>query len=287
MVSFSIFAQSGKQKLAFIPYTDSHSDEYKYRKMAYDYLYEAAIRIFINTQRFDVLDRSKFDILKIEKNVVKGDDFINSEIVAQGKALAADVLAVAKVTALTVDESENKKGWTIFFTVEFKQIDVETSRALNAMQLKGELQDEILTIGGKTLENPIKAKSPEQAVSMVVSKMESDLNEWIHDKFPVRMIVLDRRDDEKILIAQGGKNIGLTVKNKMCIRRLHKLKTGEPIADTIAELKFTKADGVGEFATKFEPKSKKDWEKIVQELSKYPDEIFIMECINNGSSKLW
>lgn len=277
-------AQSSKQKLGFIPYSDPAADKYGYRQMAYDNLYEAATRIFINTQRFDVLDRSKFDILKLEKNFTKGDDFINSEIVTQGKSLAAEVLAVAKVTALSVTQSEDKKGWAAFFTVEFKQIDVESSKALNAVQLKGEAQDEVATIsvGETKMPNPNRAKSPEQAISKAVTKMEETLNKWIRDNFPIKMKVLEINEAQKILYARGGKDFGITTKSKMCIRRIHKLSTGDPIADTIAELKFTD-DGVGDTATKFQPKIKKDWESIVKALADYPNEVFIMESVIQGT----
>jgi len=280
LFSLSIFAQSAKQKLGFIPYADASSDQYNYRKMAYDYLYEAATRIFINTQRFEVLDRSKFNTLNIEKNMTKGDDFINAEIVAQGKVLAAEVLAVAKLTALSLSQSEENKAWTVFFTVELKQIDVETSKALNAMQLKGELNDKIIIIGNKTIENPKTAKSPEEAISIVVSKMEKDLEEWIHEYFPVRMNIVYKNDEERILYANGGKNIGLTLRNNMCVRRDFRLPTGDRVVETIAELKFTKADGVGETSTRFEPKNKKEWEKIVKAIKDYPGEIFVMECVS-------
>jgi hypothetical protein len=278
-----IAAQSGKQKLGFIPYADPTTDKSGYRKMAYDYLYEAATRIFINTQRFEVLDRSKFNILKIEKNFTKGDDFINSELVAQGKALAADVLTVAKLTALVVSETEDKKAWTAFFTVEFKQIDVETSKALNAHQLKGEIKNDIVNIGGKVIGNPMRARSPEQAISTIVSKMEEDLTQWICENFPVKMEILNKDTHAKILYARGGRNIGLTLKSDMCLRRSFKLPTGDPMVETIAELKFTKTDGVGDTTTKFELKNKKDWDKVMAAFSAYPDEIFVMECVSGRS----
>lgn len=282
-LSLCMHAQSSKQKLGFIPYSDPAADKNGYRQMAYDYLYEAATRIFINTQRFDILDRSKFDLVKIEKNFTKGDDFINSEIVAQGKALAAEVLAVAKVTALSVSQSEDQKGWSAFFTVELKQIDVETTKALNALQLKGEFQDDSgISIGDKKVGNVNRARSPEQAISKVVSKMEESLNKWIRDNFPVKMEVLDRNDAGKVLYARGGKDMGLTLRSNMCLRRIHRLKTGDIIAETISELKFTKADGVGDATTKFELKNSKEWDKVVQALTDYPDEVFIMENPNSS-----
>ena len=284
LAAYGAHAQLPKQKLGFIPYSDPSADKYGYRQMAYENLYEAATRIFINTQRFDVLDRSKFNVLKLEKNFTKGDDFINSEIVAQGKALAAEVLAVAKVTALSVTESADKKGWSAFFTVEFKQIDVETSKALNAVQLKGEYQDEIsiMSMPGKTVANPNRARSPEQAISKVVTKMEAALNKWIRDNFPIKMKILDKNDTEKILYARGGKDLGLSLQTQMCLRRVHKLSSGDVVAETIADLKFTKTDGVGDATTKFEPRNKKDWPKIVQALADFPTEVFIMEDATQG-----
>ncbi len=285
LAAYCAQAQIQKQKLGFIPYSDPSADKYGYRQMAYENLYEAATRIFINTQRFDVLDRSKFNILKIEKSFTKGDDFINSEIVAQGKSLAADVLAVAKVTALSVTQSADQKGWSAFFTVEFKQIDVETSKAVNAVQLKGEYQDDTgVSVSGQTVISPNRARSPEQAISKVVTKMEEALNKWIRDNFPIKMKVLDVNDTGKILYARGGKDLGLTVRSKMCIRRVHKLSSGDVVAETIADLKFTKEDGVGDSTTKFEPKIKKDWPKIVQALKDYPAEVFIMEDATQPAS---
>lgn len=280
-IASSVFSQTQykRQKLGFIPYSDPSADQYGYREMAYLNLYEAALRIFIESQRFDVLDRSKFDILKIEKNFTKGDDFINSEIVAQGRALAADILAVAKVTALSVTESEDRKGWSAFFTVEFKQIDVETSKAINAVQLKGEFNDEatIFSLGKSDAPNPNRAKSPDQAISKVVSKMEETLFNWINENFPIKMEVIEIDEDNKKLYALGGKDIGLDTKINMCIRRIRELPTGEQVEETIAELKFTKSDGVGSTVTIFEPKSKKDWDSVVKAYEKYKDEVFIME----------
>lgn len=273
--SLIVNAQSAKQKLGFIPYADPSADKDGYRQMAYDYLYEAATRIFINTQRFEILDRSKFDIVKLEKNITKGEDFINSEIVAQGNALAAEVLAVAKVTALTMTESKEQGSWAAFFTVEFKQIDVETTKALNAMQLKGQTME--VTKEGLPFSNLTIAKSPEEAISKIVSGMEKTLGNWIEDNFPLKMRVIDINRNNQILYAKGGKDIGLSLNNKMCLRRVHRLSTGDIVEETVADLKYTKEDRIGETTTKFIPKNKKDWGKLIQALDDHGDQMFIME----------
>ena len=274
-----VLCAQNRPKLGFIPYSNPDTESGEYRELAYDYLYEAAIRIFINTQRFDILDRSKFDIVKLEQNFTKGDDFINSEIVAQGNALAAEVLAVAKLTALNVQPIKDGAGWTSFFTVELKQIDVETTKAVNAIQLKGEINvDGTIKIGNTEIPSGGgAATSPEQAIDKVVQQMETILRDWINEAFPIKMEVLDHDATNKVIYVRGGRNIGLTTKDKMSLRRIRKLKTGDVVEETIVELKFTKEDGVGEATTKFHPLKGKEWTLIMQALRQYPDEIFVME----------
>lgn len=272
-------AQSGRTRLGFVPYSDPSTSQEEYRKMAYDYLYEAVTRIFINTQRFDILDRSKFDIVKLEKNFTKGEDFINSEIVKQGNALAAEVLAVAKITALSLEEAEDKKGWTAFFTVELKQLDVETAKAVSALQLKGTIKDGagIPDIPGLT--DLARASSPQQAISRVVLSMEKDLRNWIDKQFPVKMKVIHIDPLKQFLVGRGGQDIGLTTKDNMCLRHVYRLPAGDQLEETIVELSFIKEDGVGQTSTKFAPKKSKEWGLIAEAIKQYGrDEVFIMEC---------
>ena len=272
-------AQAKKQKLGFIPYSSPATAQNSYRQTAYENLYETATRIFINTQRFDVLDRSKFNIVKLEKNYQKGEDFINSEIVAQGKVLAAEVLAVAKITALSVDKADDGKGYSAFFTVELKQIDVETTKALNALQLKGEWNDDIgASLLGNKL-NPVRAKSAEEAISKAVVKMEAALEKWIKDNFPIKMKIVEVRNAEKQLIGLGGKDLGLTTRSRMRVATIKKLGDNGDLIETVARLKFDPKDGVGPTLTKFLLMNKSDWPKIEAEMKANPNGVFIMEDI--------
>lgn len=272
-------AQSGRTRLGFVPYSDPAASEQEYRQMAYDYLYETVTRIFINTQRFDILDRSKFDIVKLEKNFTKGEDFINSEIVKQGNALAAEVLAVAKITALSLEEAEDKKGWSAFFTVELKQLDVETSKAVSALQLKGSINDGVGNFAGVELSKIIRVPSPEQAISRVVLSMEKDLRNWIDKQFPVKMEVIHIDPLKQFIVGRGGQDIGLTTRDNMCLRHVYRLPEGVPLEETIVELSFIKEDGVGQTSTKFEAKKSREWDLIAEAIKQYgKDEVFIMEC---------
>lgn len=279
LLALAAQAQVKKQKLGFIPYSNPTTAQNSYRQTAYENLYETATRIFINTQRFEVLDRSKFNIVKLEKNYQKGEDFINSEIVAQGKVLAAEVLAVAKITALSIDKADDGKGYSAFFTVELKQIDVETTKALNALQLKGEWNDDIgASLLGNKL-NPVRAKSAEEAISKAVVKMEAALEKWIKDNFPIKMKIIEKRDAEKVLIAQGGKDLGLTTRSRMRVAKITKMGDSGDLVETVARLKFDPKDGVGAAVTKFQLVNKSDWPKIEAALRERPNGVFIMEDV--------
>ncbi len=272
-------AQSGRTRLGFVPYSDPSVSEQQYRQMAYDYLYETVTRIFINTQRFDILDRSKFDIVKLEKNITKGEDFINSEIVKQGNALAAEVLAIAKITALSLKQAEDNQGWSAFLTVELKQIDVETAKAVSALQLKGAINDGVGDFAGVELSKIIRVPSPEQAISRIVLGMEKDLRNWIDKQFPVKMQVVHVDPIGQFVVGRGGKNIGLTTRDNMCLRHVYRLPSGDQLEETIVELSFIKEDGIGQTSTKFKPQKSKEWDLVVEAIKQYGEkEVFIMEC---------
>ncbi|MCA0237495.1 MAG: hypothetical protein LCH81_14045 [Bacteroidetes bacterium] len=277
LLTVSTQAQDAKQKLGFIPYADPGIAKSTHREMAYKTMYEAATRIFINTQRFDVLDRGKFNILKIEQTIQKKPELINSEIIRQGRVLAAQVLVVAEITAFSVTPSADKKGWSAFLVTEIKQLDVESSKALAAVQLKGEYKD----LQGSP--DVFRAGSADQAVSKVVDKLEKDLEKWIHSSFPIQMQILteswEKNNTQHVIYARGGKNMGLTPRNKMCLRRVRKLSSGDIVVETIAELKLT-IDGIGETTTKYELKAKKDWPAVERAQREFQSELFVMECSN-------
>ncbi len=56
----------------------------------------------IRSRRFQVLPRADFKILKSEIDITKGEDFINSEVVKQGRLKGAKWLIVGNVTLTDV-----------------------------------------------------------------------------------------------------------------------------------------------------------------------------------------
>ena len=249
----SLTAQSiSKKKLGFVPYTDPDFAEEEYREAVYKNLYETALRIFINTQRFIILDRESFDIIKIEKEFQKGEDLINSEIIEQGKILAAQILAIAKITTLSVSLNEDGKTYTAFIVCEFKQIDVETGKAVNALQLQGSSAEMMI---GK------KPTTAQEAISRAVKKMENDLEKWVRENFPLAMKVLEVQESDMSLIVEGGRETGLTKQYKLRAVKM-KMVNGRKYVETLAKVTFS-SEGLGEEATKLIIKDEADWKTFL------------------------
>jgi hypothetical protein len=262
-----------KKRIGFIPYTSPENADKKYRELAYKNIYDAALRVFVNTQRFDVLDRGSFDIIKIEKEFQKGEDLANVEIVGQGRISAAELLAVAKLSTFTITETDDGNGYSVFITAEFKQLDVETGRATSAYQLRAEAKDQQTNILGGESKNRI--STIEQAISMAVQKMELDLEKWIKRQFPMILKVIEKIDEEKALVVEGGTDVGMNEKHSMKAISLTIIQD-KKLIKTIGKLSFTK-EGVGEELTKLTMDSKKDWADFLKLWKEQPEKIYVTE----------
>ncbi|PHI21075.1 hypothetical protein CEQ90_05185 [Lewinellaceae bacterium SD302] len=265
-----------KKTIGFIPYTDPENADRKYRELTYKNIYDAALRVFINTQRFDVLDRGSFNILKIEKEFQKGEDLANVEIVEQGRVQAAELLAVAKLSSFKITESDDGGGFSVYITAEFKQLDVMTGRATNAFQLRAEIRDKQpggLNIKGKRI------SSEEQAISMAVAEMEDDLEKWIKRQFPMILKIVGMNEEDMTVYVDGGSNVGLNLSNDMKLITLDVIGKGEnerKLVKTIGGLSYTK-EGVGEELTILKVDSKKDWADFKKKWEKDQGRIYVTE----------
>lgn len=262
-----------KTKIGFIPYTDPDNAEEEYRELAYKNIYDAALRVFVNTQRFDVLDRGSFNIVKIEKEFQKGEDLANVEIIEQGKTAAAEVLAVAKLSTFTVTDSDDGNGFSVYITAEFKQIEVKTGKALRAFQLRSEVVDKQENAFGMT--NKKRVSTVEEAISRAVIGMEKDLEKWIKSEFPMILKVRDIQSNKKIIVVDGGKSDGLSKRLKMKVIKLTIYDDGNKLTEDIANLSFSK-NGIGEDLTTLKVR-KKDWAAFMELWKKSPESLYVTE----------
>jgi hypothetical protein len=264
-----------KKRIGFIPYTDPDNAEEEYRELAYRNIYDAALRVFVNTQRFDVLDRGSFNVVKIEKEFQKGEDLANTEIVEQGKIAAAQLIAVAKLSTLTVTESDDGKGYSVYITAEFKQIDVETGKALNAFQLTSSITDKDQILG---MDNKRRISTEEEAISRAVSKMEKDLEKWVKQTFPMILKVLEPDEKNMTIVVDGGWDVGLSDNFKMRAVKIKIFANGKKLINSIGKLEFTK-EGVGESLTVLKFASKAEWQEFLKSWETENENIYVTEEI--------
>jgi len=270
-----VISNAVKKNIGFIPYTDPSNADKKYRELTYKNIYDAALRVFVNTQRFTVLDRGSFDIIKIEKEFQKGEDLANSEIISQGRVSAAELLAVAKISTFTITESDDGDGYSVYISAEFKQLDVKTGEATMAYQLVAEAKDkqggDVQIIKNKRI------PTIEEAISIAVRKMEDDLARWIKGQWPLILKIIDVEDKKQRVVIEGGKDVGLSKSHKMKAVTLKVYeKTGKKLIDTIGKLNYTR-EGIGEELTPLKMSSKKDWESFLKLWNENPDRIYVTE----------
>lgn len=279
-ILISLFAgransQITRLKVGFIPYTDPEFAIAEHRELAYKNIYEMALRIFINTQRFTVLDRSSFNIIKLEKEFQTGEDLINSEIIDQGKILAAQVIIIAKIATFAVNEADDGEGFSVFMTAEVKQIDVESGKAVRAMQLKSEVIDGKANFLSGVGVKKKRIKTAEEAINLAVNKMENDLDVWIKDQFTLMMAVIDKSDSDMGLIVDGGKQTGLTKSYKLRVVK-QTMMGGKKYYDTLAKLTFS-SEGLGEETTKLVITNKLDWDKVLKAWEEDKASVIVLE----------
>lgn len=180
--------------------------------------------IFTGKTRFTVVDRTKFDQLAQERNLQKQEDFLDGQVVAQGKSLGAQYLIqgnISQANAVSVQIKKYKTvgtypntyqqtyyvpGYEVALIVNLQTIDVATGQAKGAKTINA----------SKTWET----NSAEQAITASLNLLrnptgrEGTLKDWANDMFPVLMKILkveetDKKGRPKTVLIKGGSDMDL------------------------------------------------------------------------------
>lgn len=171
---------------------------------------DAVTDAFMKTKRFVIVDREKMNQIHSEKELQKGEDFIDGSVIEQSKSLGAQYIVtgnVSKASSKTNQTSAPYAGTitTVKSEVAFniKVIDISTGAimASNSFSAKGR--------GKNAFENALDDVKPQ-------------IEQFIKDNFKVTMSVVsvDKKDENgqalKLLIA-GGSSIGLQKETELKI----------------------------------------------------------------------
>jgi Ser-tRNA(Ala) deacylase AlaX len=213
---------------------------------------ETVTNSFVKTKRFNMVDRSKMDALKKEKDLQKTEDFIDGASIQQGISLGASYLIAGHVISAQAERMETPPSSTGQVTVSYKAklsislkvIDVSTGQVITSetIEPKGGSM-----IGGMMGVAP---SSPEAAISKAIKGIEDKIDEFVAKNFPATFPIVEIQEKDskgnatKLMIA-GGSAFNLKKGDKLKVVEVSTIEVNGKKLDRkkeIGEIKISKVE---------------------------------------------
>ena len=198
---------------------------------------EKVVEMLTKSKRFQVVDRTSIDKVQSELEYQKTENFIDSKHTAQqGVMIGADYIVTGHIRQINVSKIMNVDGTvggfkaSLSFTLKIVESSTGLSTEAQSFESKG---------AGKAL-------SPERAVDEAIRTLESKLEDYFANNFPVNVriakILTTKKDAATTILIAGGKSHGLKEGDKLIIQKIEILE-GKPYPTDIGEIKITKVAG--------------------------------------------
>ena len=208
---------------------------------------EAVTNAFVKTKRFDIVDRSKMDELKKEKELQKTEDFIDGKVIAQGGNLGAQFLISGHVVSAIATEERGDSGSMGFkakLSIVLKVIDVSTGQVTKSETIQpkgGSLLGQLSGTAPKTAQG---------AISKAIQDIESKVDEFVSINFPVSFDIVEINEvdgggNAKKILSAGGSDFGLKKGEKLIVVEIMEIEvSGKKMnrKKNIGELKIEKVE---------------------------------------------
>lgn len=237
----NVFGQTEKVSIGILPFTYVNSSA-SYENVIS--IQEAVTNSFVKTKRFAIVDRSKMDALKKEKELQKGEDFMDGSFVEQGKSLGAQFLISGHVVSANAEQmkADDGKGnieitYKAKLVISLKVIDIETGQVTNSETIEPKAGSSLLGMIG------MGASTPQVAIEKAMKSIQEKIDAFVNNNFPVVFSVAEIQEKDskgaatKILIA-GGSDFGLTKGTR--------LKIVEVVDMTVGGKKIKRKKEIGE-----------------------------------------
>ena len=161
---------------------------------------------FLKTNRFSIVDRSKMESLKRERELQKTEDFLDGSVISQSKSIGAKYL-ISSVLSDYVNTGDKCQ-----FLISIKAIDVETGEIIASENLtpkSGGFGNALLSgVVNAALETEGSLTSEEKAFKKALDKMTPQIEEFVLKNFPVEFAIVEEQDKGKLLVS-GGSSSGV------------------------------------------------------------------------------
>lgn len=212
---------------------------------------ETVANAFVKTKRFNIVDRSKMDALKKEKDLQKSEDFIDGNVISQGVSLGADYLISGHVISAKAErmDAQSSTGQSIVtykakLSIDLKVIDVATGQVIasETIQPKGGS-----TLGGMIGMSP---SSPDVAIAKAIKGIEDKIDEFVGLNFPANFPIVEIQEKDgkgnatKVMIA-GGSAFNLKKGEKLKVVEISIIEVNGKKLERkkeLGELKITKVE---------------------------------------------
>jgi curli biogenesis system outer membrane secretion channel CsgG len=230
---------------------------------------------FVKTKRFNILDRSKLEIVKNERELQKSEDFIDGAVIKQGATLGASYLISGHILSASTEQmsAKDSRGGTIItykakLNIILKVIDVTTAQVIASETIEPSSGGSLWGALG------VGSSSSEDAMSRAMDQIKDDVDDFVNKNFPMTFSLVEiqeknnKGDADKVLIS-GGSAFGLKKGDKMKVVEIIEMQVnGKKIQrkKEIGEVKITKVEdenfsicnvnsGGMDISNKFEAKS--------------------------------
>jgi len=212
---------------------------------------ETVTNAFVKTKRFNIVDRTKMDALKQEKNLQKSEDFIDGSTIQQGVSLGASFLISGHVISAQAERMEAKddKGnvtttYKAKLSIQLKVIDVATGQIVTSETIEPKTGNSMLGAIG------IGSSTPEAAISKAIKGIEEKIDDFVSKNFPATFPIVEIQEKDskggatKLMIA-GGTAFGLKKGDKLKVVEISEIEVnGKKLQrkKEIGELKISKVE---------------------------------------------
>lgn len=195
------------------------------------------IEILVQSNRFQVVDRTNYSTVKEELELQKSEEFIDSKKrAAQGMELGAQHLVTGNVIKLNVYAMKNVdgsiNGYKSSMSFQLQISDVSTGRSSKAVSFQSKVSPLML--------------SAESAVNDAVKSLDNDLIEWVNTNFPIQVkllkILTTQSTEASTILITGGKSYGLKIGDVLLVQKNEKIE-GQNYPTEIGKVKITKLAG--------------------------------------------
>jgi hypothetical protein len=249
-LSNNLNAQSEKTIVGILPftYTDGAANPQDVNSIQ-----EAVANAFVTAKRFNIVDRTKMDALKNEKELQKTEDFLDGTVISQSASLGAQFLISGHVVSATTDEFTvqdpntgqiSSSGFKAKLSISLKVIDVATGQVTTAETIEPKGGSMLGQLAG------VAPTSPEAAITKAIKDIESKIDEFVSRNFPVTFQIAEIQEKDnsgsaKTLLLAGGSEFGLKKGDKLKVVELLEMEVGGKKMlrkKEIGELQITKVE---------------------------------------------